>query len=724
MNPNINIKNFRVFDENGASFELAPITILTGCNSSGKSSFVKGLFLLKSFIDQVAKDIEIDKPLNLSNYKLDFSQYPNNLLGKFEKVSHCGSDNKNVTIEYSVYSLMLSKEVYVKLVFAPDTEAELNNAYLESIDVYTDEGVIYSSSNGNPANFNFNIVKEKCYNFLELERLYHEYCSVYSGYDMERRFSKEQYESIRASVVTSHKIYSPKRIADILKYIRYSHSTKPICSNGEIKDISEVIQWSVNNHSLFCIPVIGYLDGISKSDFRTVIENKLFSKYRDEEKVASNKVIDAFLQSSYSRFSDFFKEYEYLFLEHTIADGNNSYFKNIFHNHLHIPSSSSFFIEQDYLEGYYFVAQQVVGKLYRNDTHINGQEDATGDVQKKYEEWKAVPLNFSILYEIVMMWNHSYDSDENNYYILDVDRIYGHSRYRHIMLHWLSTFANRLLLEVIMPSWTTNMTYVGSSRAEVNRIYSLDSKDDFSVLLNKYLESKRAFKKGQIGNRKYKIGTFLNKWVREFELGYRVSFKVDDEGMGVKIILHKSKNDRTGGLLADEGYGITQLISILIQIETAILTSRKIHSNNYWGLDHLDGEKWSDIQYQSHIISIEEPEIHLHPSMQSKLADMFFEAYRLYNIRFVVETHSEYLIRKFQTFVYNSNHKTKRKGPLQSMSNKDISLYYLSKPQMNVDCSEPQVKRIRIKDDGCLDTPFGHGFFDEADNLSLKLFGI
>ena len=48
-------KHFRVFDnKQGRTFDLAPITILTGCNSSGKSSVVKALMLLKDFFQELS----------------------------------------------------------------------------------------------------------------------------------------------------------------------------------------------------------------------------------------------------------------------------------------------------------------------------------------------------------------------------------------------------------------------------------------------------------------------------------------------------------------------------------------------------------------------------------------------------------------------------------------------------------------------------------------------
>ena len=58
MNTNFTIKNFRVFDENGVTIDIKPMTILTGCNSSGKSSIVKAAFLLNDFMKQVHNAIE------------------------------------------------------------------------------------------------------------------------------------------------------------------------------------------------------------------------------------------------------------------------------------------------------------------------------------------------------------------------------------------------------------------------------------------------------------------------------------------------------------------------------------------------------------------------------------------------------------------------------------------------------------------------------------------
>ncbi len=55
MNTKFTLKNFRVFDSKGVTIDLRPITLLTGCNSSGKSSIVKALHLLSDYFKEIKK---------------------------------------------------------------------------------------------------------------------------------------------------------------------------------------------------------------------------------------------------------------------------------------------------------------------------------------------------------------------------------------------------------------------------------------------------------------------------------------------------------------------------------------------------------------------------------------------------------------------------------------------------------------------------------------------
>lgn len=47
-------------------------------------------------------------------------------------------------------------------------------------------------------------------------------------------------------------------------------------------------------------------------------------------------------------------------------------------------------------------------------------------------------------------------------------------------------------------------------------------------------------------------------------------------------------------------------------------------------------------------IILEQPEIHLHPSVQAGLADIFIDAIKTRNIQIIVESHSEHLLRRLQ----------------------------------------------------------------------------
>ena len=112
------------------------------------------------------------------------------------------------------------------------------------------------------------------------------------------------------------------------------------------------------------------------------------------------------------------------------------------------------------------------------------------------------------------------------------------------------------------------------------------------------------------------------------------------------------------------------------------------------------------------IVLIEEPESNLHPNYQSKLADLLVDATNNFNIQFIVETHSEYLIRKLQYLTAKNVIKPE-----------DTIIHYFTDPKQLAK-GEKQIKEIRIKKNGVLTQDFGTGFFDEADNLAIDLFQI
>ncbi len=51
---------------------------------------------------------------------------------------------------------------------------------------------------------------------------------------------------------------------------------------------------------------------------------------------------------------------------------------------------------------------------------------------------------------------------------------------------------------------------------------------------------------------------------------------------------------------------------------------------------------------QGSTIILEQPEIHLHPAVQSVLADVFIDVIKNRNIQLIIESHSEHLLRRLQ----------------------------------------------------------------------------
>lgn len=251
--------------------------------------------------------------------------------------------------------------------------------------------------------------------------------------------------------------------------------------------------------------------------------------------------------------------------------------------------------------------------------------------------------------------------------------------------------------ESLYPFFINDTGYVDSESATVKRFYQLRDNDKMSKALhNAYIKLSDTPRMLKCENKPFQ---FCNKWFREFGIGKGVALKDDPEKQLLSIYLvkdrtteHKAESGMSQQyerLLADEGYGVTQLASLLLNIELFIPDRRE---NNI----------------APRYICVEEPEVHLHPKYQSMLAKMFVEAYREYNIHFIIETHSEYLIRKLQVMVADKENK---------LTSNEVSINYVDKDENGISHN----RQIKIQEDGRLSEPFGPGFYDEADTLAMEL---
>ena len=149
------------------------------------------------------------------------------------------------------------------------------------------------------------------------------------------------------------------------------------------------------------------------------------------------------------------------------------------------------------------------------------------------------------------------------------------------------------------------------------------------------------------------------------------------------------EEDGTIGNLADKGMGGIQLMILLMRLAIIIRTDIK--------------------NKMSTIVLLEEPEQNLHPAFQSKLSMLFYEINKKYGIRFIVETHSEYMIRSSQVIVakkqFCDDEVLRKENPFK--------VYYF--PTIE----EPY--QMQYRRDGNFSNEFGKGFFDEANNLLFEI---
>lgn len=276
---------------------------------------------------------------------------------------------------------------------------------------------------------------------------------------------------------------------------------------------------------------------------------------------------------------------------------------------------------------------------------------------------------------------------------------------------YFETFLKEVFKEIFASS---KINYIGSSRIALKRLYTIeDTSNDFGNLFKQYLEYAKepAFYHSLI---QHSPGRFMQKWLRKFDIADRINIANNKDGQGIEVRLFSSPDDKDGHLLADEGYGITQILALLLNIEVSILSAPTYEfgkiSGEYVEYLNRDSKHASrEVQFKPRTLTIEEPEVHLHPKYQSMLADMLLEAYELYNIHFIIETHSEYLIRKSQVLVaqmrFETNADADDKSPFRTIyvpnDGKPYNLYY--------------------RKDGKFAESFGPGFFDEASRLMFEI---
>ena len=164
-----------------------------------------------------------------------------------------------------------------------------------------------------------------------------------------------------------------------------------------------------------------------------------------------------------------------------------------------------------------------------------------------------------------------------------------------------------------------------------------------------------------------------NGWLDKLEIGYHITVQsVGDPSRDLFEVrlLDRRRGGNVDVALTDVGFGISQILPLIVQ--------------------SLAGER--------QIITIEQPEVHIHPRLQADLGDLLAATVQEpRNHQFVVETHSEHLVLRMQKLI--------RDGQLTP---NDVSIIYVSRG-----VNGSRAERLRLDESGDFIDDWPGGFFPE-----------
>jgi hypothetical protein len=167
--------------------------------------------------------------------------------------------------------------------------------------------------------------------------------------------------------------------------------------------------------------------------------------------------------------------------------------------------------------------------------------------------------------------------------------------------------------------------------------------------------------------------TNTNTWLNNLDIGYEIAIRsLGDTSTDLfeLRLVDKRRQPTVDVGLSDVGFGISQILPLIVQSLAA----------------------------SNQIISIEQPEVHIHPKLQADLGDLFIEAIKEpRRNQFIIETHSEHLALRLL-----------RRVREKKLSPSDISVLFVSRGPEGA-----TVQPLRLDDEGDFIDDFPGGFFPE-----------
>ncbi|WP_456390963.1 AAA family ATPase, partial [Hydrogenimonas sp.] len=179
-----------------------------------------------------------------------------------------------------------------------------------------------------------------------------------------------------------------------------------------------------------------------------------------------------------------------------------------------------------------------------------------------------------------------------------------------------------------------------------------------------------------------KLEPWIKEWLERF--GMAKDFKVEEIAKGTRrfqIMLHDSHIPKLEATLADVGFGISQVLPILVQAK---------------------------LLPKDAIFMVEQPEIHLHPKAQAAMGDFLIDVALEDKKTLLVETHSDLVIARIANRIAEGK-----------ISHKDVMVFYFH-PQKD----GTKILQIEFDEDGIPTQEFPEGFLAEVSDETARHFDI
>ncbi|PWI47568.1 hypothetical protein CEE45_10970 [Candidatus Heimdallarchaeota archaeon B3_Heim] len=225
----------------------------------------------------------------------------------------------------------------------------------------------------------------------------------------------------------------------------------------------------------------------------------------------------------------------------------------------------------------------------------------------------------------------------------------------------------RLLTSVhdIFARTLQSLIFIGPLREEPIRIYTYSGNIPSTVGIEGEFTAEMLYYSQTIRDS-------INNKFKELDIKYQINVtpisEHENDIFRIKLTDQIIKTDVT---ITDVGFGLSQILPIIVQ----------------------------SYALEQGTIFIEQPEIHIHPKLQTELAQLFYERItENQNIQFIIETHSEHIILRLQRLI--------RKGLLNPS---DISILYVTRENKGIAC-----KQLKLNNKGNFIDHWPEGFFEEA----------